>query len=224
VLHLKSSHEADESRCLLAPKFAPKSRANRSQIESKSIQNRAKIALGGLRGASGAIGGDPEGSRDALGPFEGLPGHLRTLPRRSWGVSGSPKAVPRCTREASGRLFRVSFSQSISQEAPGAIFDRILGRSREARHEFRMHFYDTKRMSALFRAACRFEPKTMENGSVGPPKWRQNERKSRLGRPADTAFWHVRQGRRSRQAAGAFSRAGTVDFGGPRRRQELFNL
>ena len=81
--------------------------------------------------------GTPWATRDDPGcsrePSRGASELARGLPRRSRSVPKAPDSTPRRPWEVSGALFQAFFSQSVSQEAPGAISDRILGRPREVR-------------------------------------------------------------------------------------------
>ena len=81
-------------------------------------------------GRFGETKDDQGGSREAS---QGASEAARGLPRRSRSVPKAPESTPRRPWEASGALFRSLFSQSVSQEAPEAIFDRILSRLREVR-------------------------------------------------------------------------------------------
>ena len=166
-------------------------------MATKSDKNRS----GGPWGDLGRAGGPWGHSREVSGGASELP---RGVPRRSWSVLKAPESPPRRPGEATGSLFRATFSQSVSQEAPAAISDRILGRLQAARGLFHCTgavFRDGRPF--LVRAACR-----PPNRAKIDPRTTPDRPQIEAERPGERSLAQDRRffGKRSERRRGAAQR------------------
>ena len=179
------------------PQIDPRSLQNPLQIATKSDKNRS----GGPWGDLGRAGGPWGHSREVSGGASELP---RSVPRCSWSVLKAPESPPRRLGEAAGSLFRATFSQSVSQEAPAAISDRILGRLPVARGLFHCTgavFREGRPF--LVRAACRAPKRAKIDPRATPERPQiEAERTGERSLAQDRRFF----GKRSERRRGAAQR------------------
>ena len=129
-------------------------------------------------GRFGATRDDPRRSREAS---RGASELARGLPRRSRSVPKAPESTPRRPGEASGPLFRTTFSQSVSQEAPAAIsfeFWVVRGSSEACLTAQAQCFVRVGRFSSERPVDRQIERKATPERPQDGPRSRQNARKS----------------------------------------------